>query len=652
MNKEDARDLVKTVFESEFNSDSFARFIEKLLKNVDFGKDFSQSGINIRKAYRDKISGFKRLCQFTDTEGRIADVLIVKLKKETTLERGRTSLRNYAADYLQSDRGIGKSAVLVAYVSSNDKDWRFSFVTLEKERVLNEKTGRYELRNKDITPARRYSFLVGKNENSHTAQKQFVDLLKSQSPPTIKQISEAFSIEKVTKEFFARYKELFENTRSELEKVLKDNEKASAEFETKKIDPADFSRKLLGQIVFLYFLQKKGWFGVPRNKSWGDGDKKFLTNLFKKKKSDKNFFNDYLEPLFYEVLAKPRDHDYYGKFDCKIPFLNGGLFEPPDNYDWVHIDIFLPDKLFSNTETTKDGDTGTGILDVFDRYNFTVNEAEPLETEVAVDPEMLGKVFENLLPENERHGKGTYYTPRVIVAYMCQQSLINYLSTNLPDFEKREDIEKFILSGSIRAEYQANKTEKHKEKNLPPSIVENAEAIDKLLSDVKICDPAIGSGAFPVGLLQEIVKARETLISTGNVSRQTTCKLKRHTIENSIYGVDLDSGAIEIAKLRLWLSLVVDEENRKRVDSLPNLDYKIMQGNSLLEEFQGIPLVSDKLLEKPKSDSTEALAEINRAEIAKLNQKINNIVTQGRKDSPPGSRFYKPRSDQALPTQR
>lgn len=631
MSQEQSRNLVRETFESDFDRVNFAAFIDRLLKTCNFEKPFQQSGSNIRKAFQDKVSSFERIGQFTDQNAKVIDILTVNLKKETTLERGRTSLRNFAADYLQSERGIGKSAVLVAYVSDNKQDWRFSFVTLEKERELNEK-GNYVLTVKKLTPARRYSFLVGKNENSHTAQKQFVDLLNSQSSPTLEQIEDAFKIEKVTKEFFERYKELFETTRAELKALITQVEKIRIEFEKKNINPDDFAKKLLGQIVFLYFLQKKGWFGVPREKTWGEGDKKFLKNLFENKQANKNFFNDYLEPLFYEVLAKPRDFDYYEKFDCKIPFLNGGLFEPLDNYDWVHIDIFLSDELFHNTEKTKEGDIGTGILDFFDRYNFTVNEAEPLETEVAVDPEMLGKVFENLLPENERHGKGTYYTPRVIVAYMCQQSLINYLSTNLPNIEK-SDIEYFILHGSISAEYQANQTKEHKEKNLPASIVENAKEIDKLLADVKVCDPAIGSGAFPVGILQEIVKARETLISTGKVSNKTTYELKRHTIENSIYGVDLDSGAVEIAKLRLWLSLVVDEEDREQVEPLPNLDYKIMQGNSLLEEFRGISLVSDKLLEKPKETATEEIAGIN-AEINNLNKELSAIGIKEGKNSP------------------
>ena len=117
-----------------------------------------------------------------------------------------------------------------------------------------------------------------------------------------------------------------------------------------------------------------------------------------------------------------------------MPFLNGGLFEPLNGYSWETTSITLPDELFSNEEITKEGDKGSGILDIFDRYNFTVNESEPLEMEVAVDPEMLGKVFENLLPENIRKGKGAFYTPRPIVHYMCQESLINYLDTELSSF--------------------------------------------------------------------------------------------------------------------------------------------------------------------------------------------------------------------------
>ena len=620
MEKEQAKRLVEQTFAEGFDKANFISFIRNLLKHFDDGEDrrFQYAGNLIKKAFKERINNYERLGTFTDTEARKIDVLVIHLTKDTTLERGRTFLRNFAADYLSNGRGNDKDAILAAYISPSEKDWRFSYIKLEYTRERDER-GKVKDR-KDLTPAKRYSFLVGANERSHTAQTQFLPILQKTSDPTLSEIEEAFKIETVTKEFFARYKDLFENVRRELNAIIKQNDKVRLEFESKCINVDDFAKKLLGQIVFLYFLQKKGWFGVARDKNWGDGDKKFLRNLFGNKKTNQNFFNDLLEPLFYEVLAKERDFDYYQPFDCKIPFLNGGLFEPLYDYDWVHKDILLPDEIFSNQIPTKDSDVGTGILDVFDRYNFTVNEAEPLETEVAVDPEMLGKVFENLLPENERHGKGTYYTPRVIVAYMCQQSLINYLATHLPKIP-REDLEEYILRGSMLADFQVDGTAKNEGKHLPQSINDNAARIDKLLADVKICDPAIGSGAFPVGLLQEIVKARETLIKIGKVSFQTIYEIKRHAIENSIYGVDLDSGAIEIAKLRLWLSLIVDEEDRTKIKALPNLDYKIMQGNSLLEEFRGLRLINDKLLEKPSENAAEKVAELKR----KIGEKSNEF---------------------------
>ncbi len=637
MNEQQARELVEKTFEADFDRQRFGEFISQLLKTGDFNKQFRQSGTLVREAFRDKVSGFERLAQFTDIDGKKIDVLIVNLKKDSTLERARTSLRNFAADYLQSDRGANKAAVLVAYVSNSKTDWRFSYVTLETELKQNEK-GKFKEETTNLTPARRYSFLVGKAEDSHTAQKQFLDLIAASQKPTLKQIEIAFTIEKVTKEFFARYKELFEKLRDELAEICRKDQVVCREFINKgmyafgkddkgqdKLDgngnkikepyTDDFAKKLLGQIVFLYFLQKKGWFGVEQGNDWGSGDKHFLRNLFDRKTPAQNYFNDVLEYLFYDALAVNRkgNSDFYGKLNCKIPFLNGGLFEA--TYDWINTTINLPDALFSNQDITREGDKGTGILDVFDRYNFTINEAEPLEVEVAVDPEMLGKIFENLLPENIRHGSGTYYTPRVIVAYMCQQSLINYLATHL-DTIPREDIEIFMRFGSLQRHYTEAGTQSQADKFLPQSIIDNSRTIDELLQRITVCDPAIGSGAFPVGMMQEIVKAREALQAVAGIPQLSQYELKRQTIEHSLYGVDIDSGAVEIAKLRLWLSLIVDEDDYQNIEPLPNLDYKIIQGNSLLDEFHGVKLIDVELFKQKLFDKAvrmkEVQEEINR----------------------------------------
>jgi type I restriction-modification system DNA methylase subunit len=649
MDTAQARSRIREAFIQPFDEGRFRHFIHDLLNHVDESKATRWNKTYVKDAFKPRIKKFERVATYTDPQGEKLDVLIIHLERESSLERARTSLRNFAADYLTTGHGQDKSAVLAAFVPPDPTDWRFSFVKLEYEANADD-SGRIRV-SETLSPARRYSFLVGANEHSHTAQKQFLPLLEQDdADPSLADIEKAFDIEKVTKEFFLRYKDLFESVRDALNKTLKRNPAVRGDFEKKGIETDDFAKKLLGQIVFLYFLQKKGWFGVERGDEWGSGNKKFLRYLFDNRAKLRaraersasrpvNFFNDVLEHLFYDALARERDDDYYPRFDCRIPFLNGGLFEPLFGYDWVNTEILLADQLFSNTEKTKEGDTGTGILDVFDRFNFTVNEAEPLEREVAVDPEMLGKVFENLLPENLRHKGGTYYTPRPIVNYMCQQSLINYLSTHLPDIS-RDEIETFIRIGYAQADFEAGGTQKHKTKFLDESISRNARRIDKLLEDITVCDPAIGSGAFPVGMMQEIVRARETLTAVEGMPERTAYELKRHAIQSSLYGVDIDPGAVEIAKLRLWLSLVVDEDDRDRIQALPNLDYKIMQGNSLLNEFAGVKLLDDDLIAQAFVDRDAQLATIN-TRISELQEEFFELDRQGVRGRGVRERFAK-----------
>lgn len=607
MQKEAARKLIQDTLERPFDKDQFTVFIKNLLNHLEHAPfPRPRTGQMIFADYRNDISTLDRVGKYIDGDGRKLDVLIVKLTKSTSLERARSKLRNFVAKYLkESQGGQNKDAALVAFVSPNEEDWRFSFVKMEYKFDTTKK-GQPKV-TEQFTPAKRYSFLVGENENSHTAQSRLLPILENtDNDPSLSNIEEAFSIEKVTKEFFEKYRDLFLEIKEALDQIAQQDKAISVDFQEKGIDTVDFAKKLLGQIVFLYFLQKKGWFGVRRKAAWGTGSKVFLRELFQKKHSKySNFFNDILEPLFYEALADgERTDDYYRLFDCYIPFLNGGLFGPLNNYDWVHTDILIPDELFSNVKKTKQGDTGTGILDVFDRYNFTVKEDEPLEKEVAIDPEMLGKVFENLLEVKDRKSKGTYYTPREIVHYMCQESLINYLATELKEQVKREDIETLIKHGETALENdalvsgQGEETGRYKYK-LPTSIREHNKHIDRKLAKIKVCDPAVGSGAFLVGMMSEIAKTRSVLARLSDPNKEPNIyNFKRDAIQDSLHGVDIDLGAVEIAKLRLWLSLIVDEENYKHIKPLPNLDYKIMQGNSLLEEYEGIKLIDERFFQK------------------------------------------------------
>ena len=731
MNREQARQIIIKTFEAPFNKGEFTKFIGNLLNRIDETKAFHARGY-VKEAFKQVgkvIKTYERIGTYTDPRENKIDVLIVYLERKNSLERARTTMRNFVAKYLK-DRGK-KDAALIAFISPDKEDWRFSLVKMDyrfedlpAETLVQTggKAGRVKVK-EEFTSARRWSFLVGKNEKSHTAQSRLVPILEDdEHNPTLTQLEETFNIETVTKEFFEKYRDLFIHTIDELDKTRGFNPLLHSEFETKNINTIDFAKKLLGQIVFLYFLQKKGWFGVKRDAEWGTGAKNFLRQLFEKEYGDyENFFNDILEPLFYEAIARERDDNFYSRFNCKIPFLNGGLFEPIGGYNWIHTDINLPGKLFSNNHRTPEGDIGDGILDVLDRFNFTVKEDEPLEKEVAIDPELLGKLYEKfnaIRPDNFYEYKrallsgkktlekkfnkqyGVYYTPREIVHYMCQQSLINYLFTELNQggvaYEKlgekqlqafrsigkerqyelmikhtsaptvrKEDIETFVKYGEQFAENEAvveekgkeTKTYKHK---LPESIRENAKLIDEELSDIKVCDPAVGSGAFPVGMMAEIVKARDALstyisnyewnrklqfpvsegisirksssvIASETKQSRTIYSFKRDCIEESLYGVDIDPGACEIAKLRLWLSLVVDEEEIKNIKPLPNLDYKIVRGNSLIGFPEGWGSPIEKEIESLKHDFFN---ETNPKEKNELRQKIDEKINYRYKSSP------------------
>lgn len=470
-----------------------------------------------------------------------------------------------------------------------------------------------------MTPVRRYSFLVGQSERSHTAQQQlFPILLDDKNDPTLNGLEEAFDIETVTKEFFERYKALFLQLKEELDRLTTKDSRVQAEFKAKELDTANFAKKLLGQIVFLYFLQKKGWLGVREGETWGTGPKDFLHQLFDRNwVSYDNFFNDVLEPLFYEALAIERDDNIYPRLKARIPFLNGGLFEPMNNYDWQNTNILIDNNIFED------------IFETFDLYNFTVREDEPLEKEVAVDPEMLGKVFENLLEVTDRKSKGAFYTPREIVHYMCQESLINYLSTAMRDAVPREDLATFIRVGELAVQ---NDTAKEAGTvsytyQMPETIRTHATKLDDALANIKICDPAIGSGAFPVGMMQEIIKAREVLTTyIGESESRTTYNFKRQAIQESIYGVDIDPGAIDIAKLRLWLSLVVDEDDYHHIKPLPNLDYKIVCGNSLLSVQK--TLFNLDLFQRLEKLKTTYFNETNPKEKQKQRAEIDALIAQ------------------------
>lgn len=206
------------------------------------------------------------------------------------------------------------------------------------------------------------------------------------------------------------------------------------------------------------------------------------------------------------------------------------------------------------------------LIDFFDMYNFTIDENDPDDSEVGIDPEMLGHIFENLLEDNK--DKGAFYTPKEIVHYMCRQSVIQYLKAHEPDEQYAKPIEQLINNGIVMPILQTKDV---------------ASRFMKLLKEVKVCDPAIGSGAFPMGILYVLYYAIHNLQPHAEPKGSfDSTETKREIIQNNIFGVDIEQGAVDIARLRFWLALVVDADEPQ---PLPNLDYKITCGNSILHRF-------------------------------------------------------------------
>ncbi|WP_295722620.1 Eco57I restriction-modification methylase domain-containing protein [uncultured Methanobrevibacter sp.] len=581
MNQKSAKALLNKTFKDKFNMNNYVEFLKELFNKSNISPIVFNAIRNEFKSYENEVY---ILGDYQDDVGDSIAFYVVELTKQSSRDRARTMQRNLIASLIKDKY----DSALVAFYEPNLDDWRFSHVKVEYE--FNEK-GIHE----KLSSPRRHSFLVGVNEPNHTCQSQFLELLCYEDNIQLTDIEQAFSIENVTDEFFNKYKELFLQLTESLDEVKMNDDDVRLEFDDKKIESSDFAKKLMGQLVFIYFLQKKGWLGIKEYEKWGYGPKDFLRGIYIDAiNNDKNFFNDVLEPLFYEGFSKKVIDNHFSQFGYKVPFLNGGLFEPINNYDWVNTDVIIDNNIFKD------------ILNTFDQFNFTIKEDEPLEKEVAVDPEMLGKVFENLLEITDRQSKGAFYTPRHIVHFMCQESLISYLSTNSDVPE--EDLRIFITKGDLAVNSIIRANEEKKKYNgnqytkiqLPNSIKENSNALENLLQKVKVIDPAVGSGAFPVGMMNEIVKAKYILglLNMVDDDEINLYKLKKETIENSLYGVDSELSATDITKLRFWLSLIVDEENNNVINPLPNLDNQIMCGNSLVDNYKDIRLFDDNFIDK------------------------------------------------------
>lgn len=356
----------------------------------------------------------------------------------------------------------------------------------------------------------------------------------------------SFDFEPINKQF---YKDLL----TYFDQLTEHLERAGIEKEAAKL----FSVRLIGRLLFLWFVEKKGFLNP---------DKHYFHVSASEDQSV--YYRAKLEPLFFEVLnteVRKRKND-----DTQTPFLNGGLFEAIDIDFRGDRKISFPNQFFS------------GLYERLNHYNFTVDEGTSEYEQVAIDPEMLGRVFENLLASmsdetgaQARKAKGAFYTPREIVDYMCKESLIAYLSEKVADktHATRDRIRELVTMSESAFRDQDHNKRRDFERDL------GKEETKKVLADLRVLDPAVGSGAFPMGMLHLLVKVYGRL---DPALEKKSSELKRDILSQSLYGVDIDQMAIQITRLRAWLSILVDMEDLKKVEPLPNLEFKFVCANTLI----------------------------------------------------------------------
>lgn len=594
----------------------------------------------------------------------------VEVNESVSLERNRTTLNRVLAKLLnncQYDAAIG------IFHSQANAVYRFTFVKRsvhfnDSNEVVSEWTN-----------PKRYTYIFGQNKPCGTALQRF-ERLHNLSSVTLADVEEAFSVEALTKEF---YKELFnwyEWASSDETGIFYPDLKTAA---TPRMALQEHLIRLITRLIFVWFIKQKGL--VPDELFKVDEIKKHLKEFDCDSTTQHNYYRCYLQNLFFATLnreieerafandgrAAINDHGvsalyrYADEFSCgreeikemfsRIPYLNGGLFECLDSKDEtvnakaVYRDGFsrkksvaakLPNCLFFSRDK--------GLIPLLEKYNFTIEENSCSDQTVALDPELLGKVFENLLgaynPETQntaRNDSGSFYTPREIVDYMIDESLLAYLRTNLPDKTVSELGIDRKRSHSPKGEVPSLLEELFRNEELPEGLADNAEACSEIagcLRRVKILDPACGSGAFPVGALKRIMELLRRL-SKDTMTAQDIYQTKLELIENCLYGVDIQTIAVQIAKLRFFISLICeqtpqlnDRKNNYGIKPLPNLETRFVAADTLVNLQKGKELFFDEELKKiqaerheisqklicPKNRSAKKILQMREKELAHL----------------------------------
>jgi hypothetical protein len=588
---------IQAILHQEYDQQRWLEVLRKILPGTDVFASPQIVPVSVPNAPQAMQLGRVRLGDRTQLA-----VLEVKVGDRIDLLRNRVGLRNLVARFIDQAEYHGVLAVFLAPRS----DFRFTFAARMAD--LDE---RGNLVRRETAP-RRYTYILGPNESCRTAAERFMHLSEKGLSTTMEDVTDAFSVEKLNNEFFAAFRKAFDIV---VKDVLARNqawERADAERET---------QTLLSRLLFLYFIQRKGWLNRRRD---------YLISAFNRYDAEDTTGTSFHDKFLRYFFVKLSDEDaFFPQLDLgDLPFLNGGLFDDESGSLTARGRMRIGNPAFRQV-----------FDDLLEAYNFTVREDTPLDQEVAIDPEMLGKIFESLVLQLEqsdtggrtsRHDTGSYYTPRPIVHYLCREGLSAWLEQfpygNSGDWPAR--LEKlFALEAADGLDDAGRAT-------LNELLTPNeARSLDDRLDAFRACDPAVGSGAFLVGLLHELVnlhrlcqtRARGKDPATDN---EWLYETKKRIIENVLYGVDIQQRAVEICKLRLWISLMVDyplevdpdncalpdfRRALKRITPLPNLDFKIRRADSLIEQIRGHAIK----FPQTATDSRDFALSLNRLATAK-----------------------------------
>jgi len=511
------------------------------------------------------------------------------------------------ADHLR----LGAERAVISRLLPNHPHSLFIFSNAQREHwhLVNVKPGE---RGK---PALHRRITVAPDEHLRTASERLslldVERISERTGSTAalniqQEHDEAFDVEKVEKRFFSTYANLYHKVADDIARTSGLEDQAGA-----------LAQLLLDRMIFLYFIQKKGWL---------DGEKDYLFARFqehwRKDPQGDSYYSTCLYPLFLCLSDNDASYSRVGA----VPFLNGGIFEESSTQSQTH-------KLAQSRMSVSNATFRLLFDDLLEHFNFTVTEDTPLDTEVAIDPEMLGKIFERLILQLEKNPgedlrklTGSYYTPREVVHFMCRQALREYLATPaLAGGAEATDTARKKID-ALTALPPAEQMDSDHIRSLSKLFTESeAKTLRRSILECRVCDPAVGSGAFPVGMLHEMVAAiaRLDVALHGREAlrrRNYDYDLKKQIIETCLYGVDIQAQAVRLCELRLWLSLVVDYELDPKVEfrqalrdipSLPNLSYRIVRGDSLLERLFGSVV---QLSEMARDARTKQLVESIQAD--------------------------------------